>query len=97
MNESRTTVFRANRATQPSIRSPKTSFHAVCTNTIARIHQNSKPLDGTYSALERNETRLERNETRLERNETRLERNETRLERNETRLERNETRLARRW
>ena len=97
MNESRTTVFRADRATQPSIRSPKTSFHAVCTNTIARINQNSKPLDGTYSALERNDTRLERNETRLERNETRLERNGTRLERNETRLERNETRLARRW
>ena len=49
--------------------------------TIARIHQNSKRLDGTYSALERIETRLERNETRLERNEIRLERNETRLAR----------------
>ena len=90
MNESRTTVFRPNRANQPSIRYPKTSVHAVCTNTIARIHQNSKLLGATYSALERNETRLERNETRLERNETRYERNETRLERNETRL-------ARRW
>ena len=65
---------------------PKQAF-MQCVQT-ARIHQNSKPLDGTYSALERNETRLERNETRLERNETRLERNETRLERNETRLER---------
>ena len=73
MNESRTTVFRANRANQSSIRYPKTSFHAVCVNTITRMHQNSKPLDGTYSALGRNETRLERNKTLLERNETRLE------------------------